>query len=76
MTNFFKKTSATMIATAVLFTGVQLSASAAAPAKSTATQTITISAKRMNAEQKIAYDQAQANSGMQTVVISAKRLAK
>lgn len=75
MTNFFKKTSATMIATAVLFTGVQLSASAA-PAKSTATQTITISAKRMNAEQKIAYDQAQANSGMQTVVISAKRLAK
>mgnify|MGYP001563769096 CR=1 FL=1 len=75
MTNFFKKTSATIISAAVLFAGVQFTASAA-PVKSTTTQTVTISAKRMSTEQKVAYDQAQANSSMQTVVISAKRLAK
>lgn len=76
MTSFFKKTSATIISAAVLFAGVQLTANAAAPVKSATTQTVTISAKRMSAEQKTAYDQAQANSGMQTVVISAKRLVK
>ncbi len=76
MTKLFKKASTTIISAAVLFAGVQLTASAAAPVKSATTQTVTISAKRMNAEQKTAYDQAQANSGIQTVVISAKRLAK
>lgn len=76
MTNFFKKTSATIISTFILFAGVQLTANAAAPTKSASTQTVTISAKRMNAEQKAAYDQAQANNSIQTVVISAKRLAK
>ncbi len=76
MTSFFKKTSATIISAAILFAGVQLTASAAAPVKSATKQTVTISAKRMSTEQKLAYDQAQANNGMQTVVISAKRLAK
>lgn len=38
-------------------------------------QTITVTAKRMSNEQKVAYDQEQASHGVQTVVISAKRLS-
>lgn len=40
------------------------------------TQTVTITAKRMNAEQKAYYDATQANSRVQTVVISAKRVTQ
>ncbi len=41
----------------------------------TANQTVTISAKRMTAEEKAAFDQTSSANATQTVVISAKRLS-
>jgi hypothetical protein len=40
------------------------------------TQSVTITAKRLSAEEKHRYDQEQANHSVQKVIISAKRLSQ
>lgn len=85
MKTTFTFTSTTILASAALAAIVSVAAAfqpVAAPAKAFATAglpaapaiaSVTVSAKRMSAEQKLAFDLE--NQGMQTVVISARRLS-
>lgn len=69
----------TIVSSAILLTAVAagsaLFAHAQSHGKQSGVQRVTITAKRMSADEKLAYDMEQV-SGVQTVVISAKRPVK
>ncbi len=70
--NKTKKLQFTILTTAI-FTGTIAVASAFMQENAQATPTVTISAKRMTVDEKIAYDTVLFGQTQQTVLISAKR---